>query len=165
MKKISLESVSYAEGYVDMGIEYMILATISCIVFALVVFSFLTLYLYIVDQTNKIPSISIDLDARKEGSNALITVIVRHKGGEKTTLKYSTITTDKGIIEINFEDKLNNLDDISVEIIGFKDNKTILSGSTARINFKIASGYFDKKYEYTILIVFDKTEVVSSFKF
>lgn len=148
-----------------MGIEYMVLAATSSIIFTLMVFSFLTLYLYIVDQTSRIPNISIDLDVRKEDFNALITVIVRHKGGEEITLKYSTITTDKGIIEISFEDKPNNMGNTSVEIIGFKDNKTMLPGSTARINFKIASDYFGKKEEYIIVIVFDKTEVVSSFRF
>ncbi|MEM1646272.1 MAG: hypothetical protein QXL96_10525 [Ignisphaera sp.] len=146
-----------------MGVEYIILAAVACIAFSLTVFGFLSLFLYIVEQTSRIPIISMDLSVYKERNIVLIAVIVKHKGGEVTTLRYLIITTDKGIIEIDLEDKLNNLEDIVIEFTGFKDGKTLLPGSTARIILRIPINYFYSSGEYHCTIVFDKTSVTSSF--
>lgn len=146
-----------------MGIEYPILALISCIVFALMVFSFLSLYLHIVEQIDRIPDIDIDLEVYQENFYSLITVIIKHKGGEEITLRYFMINTDKGVIKVDLEDGLNTHEKIIVRLIGFKDNKIILPGSTTRIILKIPSDYFYSKGKYSYIMVFDKTTMSSSF--
>lgn len=148
-----------------MGIEYMVLAATSCIVFVLMALSFLSLYLHIVEQTNKTPNIDVDLKVYQGYSYALISLIIRHKGGGTTDLQYLMITTDKGVIKLDFKDMSETLTNIFVELIGFEDNRTVLPGSTARVDIRIPINYFYNKTKYYCIIVFNETMVSSSFNF
>lgn len=148
-----------------MGVEYIFLAMLSCTVFALMVFSFLFLYIYVSEQTSKIPNISIDLEVQQEHRDALINIIIRHKGGEVVLLKQLIVTTDRGIVKIDFENELNKLENVTVNLVGFKDNIVILPGSTAKINLRIPIDYFYSKGGYRCIVLFDKTEVSSWFNF
>jgi len=112
-----------------MAIEYPVLAMIAALMFVAIIFSTLYLYIYIVNEINKVPVVSGTAEAYAILNTVRIIIKVSHERGEPVQLQ-------KIVMYINNESYAYTPQQL--KLIGFENN-TLSPGSTAYITTNITT--------------------------
>lgn len=90
-----------------------------------------------------------------DNDTARLVITLRHERGEPLELIRAEIITNNGKRELNFTEWAYEIAQNTC-LIGFKDNKTLLPGSTARIITLVPREELTMGEQYSALVLFDK---------